>query len=105
MLDAIKQIVVTEKSSKNNDKGVYVFKVKDNATKIDIKNLIKELYGASVETVKIINVPPKTKLGKKRNSVVKRHSYKKAIVKIKEGKTIDLNVFAKDQEKKEKKSK
>jgi len=70
------------------ERNQYVFKVFPDANKIEIKKAIKEIYGADVEEVRIINVPRK----KRRRGRIEgwRKGYKKAIVKIKEGQTIEI---------------
>jgi large subunit ribosomal protein L23 len=100
----IKEPVTTEKSTMHSDKAKYAFKVNKDATKIEIKNAIKEIYGVEVEKVSIINVRPKTRLMKGKNLFMKRKWGKKAIIRIKGGKAIDVTKF-KDVKKEPKKKK
>lgn len=80
--------VVTEKSTDLQKENVYVFKVPLNATKIDIKNAVEELFNVRVEKVRTLRVNPK--LRKWRGRVIgKTKRWKKAIVKLKEGHSID----------------
>ena len=97
MYELIKKAVITEKSSEKNDKGVYVFMVSADANKIEIKKTIKAIYNADVKSVNIVKMPRKTRLGRKRLPVTKRSQYKKAIITLKNNKTIDINVFAKEE--------
>lgn len=97
MYDIIKKPVITEKAAVMNDKGVYIFQVDNSANKVEVKNAIKAMYGVEVESVRIVSVPSKTRLGKKGKSMVKRRSYKKAIISLKGKKTIDINVLSTDK--------
>lgn len=79
---------IAEKATELTKKNQYVFKIWPQANKTEVKKAIEELYGVKVLAVKIINVPAKKRrLG--RVSGWKR-GYKKAIVRIKEGQTIEV---------------
>ena len=86
---AIIQSIITEKSSRIQEKGTYTFLVKPAATKVDIKNAVKMVYGAEVKDVRIINSPKKTRLIGRGRLWTKRPSFKKAIITLKAGKSID----------------
>jgi large subunit ribosomal protein L23 len=63
----LKKPITTEKtSSLSLIKNVYVFDVMKNATKIDIKKAISEIYGLEVAEVNVINTREKFKYGRKR---------------------------------------
>lgn len=69
----------------------YTFLVHPEATKIDVKRAVEELFGVKVEKVWMVNLPPKIK--KYRHSNIphlKRKRTKKAIVKLKEGYKLDI---------------
>lgn len=83
--------VVTEKSSQAQTSGQYTFLVNKDASKIDVKNAVKELYGVDVESVRTIITPRKVRLLKGRYEMIKRPNYKKAIVTLKGKKAIDPN--------------
>ncbi len=83
------QSVLTEKSSRGQEKGQYSFVVNRTATKIDIKNAIKAIYGADVQAVRTMLVPKKTRYIKGRYLWAKRPVYKKAIVTLKGKQSID----------------
>lgn len=83
------QSVTTEKSSKEQEKGKYTFVVSRTATKIDIKNAVKTLYGADVDTVRTMLVPSKTRYIKGRYLWAKRPVHKKAIITLKGKQSID----------------
>ncbi len=83
--------LLTEKSYKDADKDKktkkkYFFKVNVKATKIDIKMSIAKLYAVSVDKVNVLRVAWKWRANRK----VVRKPYKKAIVTLKDGQSIDL---------------
>lgn len=88
---AIIKSVVTEKSSRGQEKGKYTFKVRLDASKIEVKKEIKELYGVDVDTVKTSILQSKIRIVGAKRQLVKRAKYKKAIVTLKDKKTIDPN--------------
>jgi len=83
--------IVTEKSSIGQETGQYIFLVSKDATKIDVKRAVKEIYGADAAKVRMIIVPVKTRFVGKGREIKKRKIYKKAIVTLKNNKTIDPN--------------
>ncbi len=89
----LKKPIVTEKTSNLElTNNTYVFEVSKDATKIDIKKSILELYGIEVASVNILNTRAKFKFGKKWTQVRKRES-KKAYVTLKDTKAkIDFSV-------------
>ena len=90
--DILKRPIVTEKSNyQNSDLHQYVFEVLDEATKVMVKDAVETLFDVSVVRINIINVPPKrTRRWKSRLVMVRRSGYKKAIVTLIQGDTIDL---------------
>ncbi len=91
--DLIKKPHVSEKTFNLSNKNQYVFIVSDKANKSEIKKAIKNLYKVLVVSVNVVSVPSKPKRFKGRLSV--KSGYKKAIVKLAEGNTIDLMKEAK----------
>ncbi|MCH7604770.1 50S ribosomal protein L23 [Patescibacteria group bacterium] len=80
---------ITEKATILTEENKYVFKVFPDATKGLVKDSVEEVYGVDVESVRIINIPPKkVRLGKRREGIKK--GYKKAVVKVKEGQKIEI---------------
>ena len=78
----LKKPIATEKASiLELNTNTYVFEVSSDATKIDIKKAILELYGVSVSSVNILNTRQKFKHGKKGMQIRKR-STKKAYVTL-----------------------
>lgn len=81
--------VVTEKTTRRREvKNEVVFKVARDANKIQIRHAVEELFDVSVRTVRTMAVTGKLKrLGRFEG---KRASWKKAIVTLREGDTIEF---------------
>ena len=87
--DIIKAPIITEKSSDLAKNNVIVFSVDVKANKTQIKQAIEKVYNVKVDSVNTINVKPKKKrVGRYTGKTVK---VKKAIVKLSEGSSIELN--------------
>ena len=87
--DIIKAPIITEKSSDLAQNNVITFSVDIKANKTQIKQAIEKIFDVKVESVNTINVKPRKKrVGK---YVGKTNKVKKAIVKLKEGSSIELN--------------
>ena len=87
--DIIKAPIITEKSSNLAANNVITFSVDIRANKTQIKQAIENIFDVKVESVNTINVKPKKKrVGR---YVGKTNKVKKAIVKLKEGSSIELN--------------
>ena len=79
---------VTEKATMVADKmNQIVFKVRKNATKMQVKDAIEAMFKVNVKDVNILNVKGKTKRAS-RNSIGKRPDWKKAYVSIQAGQEI-----------------
>ena len=87
--DIISQAILSEKSTIIKEKeNTYTFKVNPLANKLEIKRAIESAFSVKVADVKTINVKGKTKrLGRYEG---KRSSWKKAIIKLKEGNAIEI---------------
>ena len=79
---------ITEKSTEGSERNQFTFRVARDATKVEIKSGIEELFGVSVTKVNTINMRGKVK--RFRGRLGKRAAYKKAIVTIAEGQSIDI---------------
>ena len=81
--------LITEKSSAAyQDRGEYTFEVHPDATKTQIRSAIEVLFGVKVTGVWTSNQRGKEKrMGK---TVGRRPNWKKAIVKLREGDTIEI---------------
>ena len=83
LLKIILGVRSTEKSTRIQAKGQYVFKVAIDSTKTEIKLAVKQLFNAEVESVGIVNVKAKTRrVGAIKGS---RKRWKKAYVALKQG--------------------
>jgi large subunit ribosomal protein L23 len=79
--------VFTEKAIQDNeDSGLFVFKVHPQANKIDVKKAIQTIYDVEVANVRMMKVPSKGRANRK----TVRKAYKKAMIRMKDGKTIEL---------------
>jgi large subunit ribosomal protein L23 len=88
IFDKIKSLVYTEKSNKQLVDNKYHFQVDDSCTKSEVASLVKKVFGVEVTKVNIINTNSKTKRFKGIEG--KSKAYKKAIVTLKEGQTINF---------------
>ena len=87
--------IITEKATKLGEKFTYAFYVNRKATKIDVKQAIKEVYGQDVAKVRMMTNPSKTKIIK-RALVDKRPSMKKALITLKGKKKLDVTRISKE---------
>ena len=88
LYDKILSPFVTEKSTNLSDQNKIIFKVPNKTNKINLKKNIEKIFKVSVTKINIINKQPRKKIvrGKK----VKVMGYKKAIITLKKGQSIDL---------------
>lgn len=85
--------IITEKMTAISEKlNQYGFIVDKNANKIQIKKAVNEIYGVEVESVNTMNFSGKTKSRNTKAGFItgKTNSFKKAIVTLSEGETIDF---------------
>ena len=90
--DVLRRPIVTEKSNYQSGKlGQYVFEVAPAATKSQIKEAVETLFDVQVERVNVMKAPPKrSRRARSRRLLVRHAGYKKAVVTLAEGQTIDL---------------
>ena len=88
LYDKILSPLVTEKSTNLSEQNKIVFKVPSKANKKNIKNNIEKIIKVNVTKVNIINKQNRTKLTRGRK--VKVSGFKKAIITLKKGQSIDL---------------
>ena len=90
--DILRRPVVTEKSSfQSNKLNQVVFEVDTKANKTMIKEAVEAIFDVKVERVNIINLPMKRKVsGAGRRTVARRQAYKKAIITLAAGDSIDV---------------
>lgn len=85
--------ILTEKANAQQEKlKRYAFKVSRKANKLEIKKAVEDFYGVSVTEVNTLVSPGKNKTKFTKAGFVKgvRPAYKKALVTLAEGDTIDL---------------
>ena len=87
-IDSIRSPIITEKATILSEQNKTVFKVHEKANKRIIKKNIEKLFKVNVVKVNIINQKTKIKLKQGRKSY--KTGYKKAIVTLKKGQSIDL---------------
>lgn len=87
--DIIKGLHITEKASMLAQENKYIFRVQKSANKIEAKKAVEGIYNVNVEDVKIINA--KSKVKTRGNTRGTRSGFKKAIVTIKQGESIDFS--------------
>ena len=80
--------VVSEKSYSLQEDRKYTFKVHKDAHKTQVRQAVEELFGVNVESVNILKVQAKPK--RRGMSVGKRPGWKKAIVQVRQGQTIEI---------------
>ena len=86
--DIIYSPVITEKSMAERSNNVYVFKVAKNASKDEIKKAVEEAFKVSVKNVNTLNTKAKKRRVGRYSGMTK--TYKKAIVTLNSGSSIDL---------------
>ena len=87
-LDSIKSPVITEKATGLSEQNKVIFKVHENASKSSIKKNIEKIFKVNVTKINIIKKQSKNKFTRGRK--VKIKGYKKAIITLKKGQSIDL---------------
>ena len=85
--------ILTEKANGQQEKlRRYAFKVDRRANKLEIKSAIEQFYGVNVLEVNTLVVPGKNKTRSTKAGIISgiKSGYKKALVTVAEGETIDL---------------
>jgi large subunit ribosomal protein L23 len=89
--DILRRPIITEKTNYQSGKlNQYVFEVDRKATKAQIKEAVEALFDVEVVRVNVTNAPAKRSRRRNRRLLVRRPGYKKAIVALKPGDTIDV---------------
>jgi large subunit ribosomal protein L23 len=80
--------VVSEKSYELIEQRKYAFRVHPDAHKTQIRQAVEELFDVHVQAVNVVKVQPKPK----RRGLIRgqRPGWKKAIVQLREGETIEI---------------
>tara|TARA_B100001123_G_C15276211_1_gene1012267 strand:+ start:173 stop:466 length:294 start_codon:yes stop_codon:yes gene_type:complete len=87
-LDTIISPAITEKATSLSEYNKVVFKVHKGANKNSIKKSIEKIFKVNVIKINTINLKGKTKFVRGKKSI--KSGYKKAIVTLKKGQSIDL---------------
>ena len=88
LYDKIISPLVTEKSTNLSEQNKIVFKVPSSANKVNLKSNIEKIFKVNVTKINIINKQNRVKTTRGRK--VKVSGYKKAIITLKKGQSIDL---------------
>ena len=88
LYDKVLSPLVTEKSTNMSEQNKIVFKVPTGANKKNLKTNIEKIFKVNVTKINIINKKNRTKIT--RGKKVKVQGYKKAIITLKKGQSIDL---------------
>ena len=88
LYDKILSPMVTEKSTNLSEQNKIVFKVPSSANKKNLKTNIEKIFKVNVTKINIINKSGRTKLTRGRK--IKISGFKKAIITLKKGQSIDL---------------
>jgi large subunit ribosomal protein L23 len=88
LYDKILSPLVTEKTTIMSEQNKIVFKVPSSANKKNLKINIEKIFKVNVIKINIINKQNRTKLT--RGKKVKVSGFKKAIITLKKGQSIDL---------------
>jgi large subunit ribosomal protein L23 len=86
--DVIESPVITEKSTMASEHGKYLFNVRLDASKTDIRQAVEALF--NVKVTKINTLVRQGKIKRFRNIKGQKSDVKKAVVTLAEGQSIDL---------------
>ena len=87
-LDTVIHPIITEKATSLSENNKVVFKVRDDASKKTIKKNIEKIFKVNVLKVNTITKKSKSKII--RGKIGYKKGYKKALVTLKKGQSIDL---------------
>tara|TARA_B100001029_G_C14796823_1_gene304933 strand:- start:199 stop:492 length:294 start_codon:yes stop_codon:yes gene_type:complete len=88
-LDTIKSPIVTEKATGLSEQNKVIFKVHADASKKSIKKNIEKIF--KVKVIKVNTIKKKRKMKLVRGKVGFKKGFKKAIITLKKGQSIDLS--------------
>ena len=92
LTEVLRRGVVTEQSMRLQEQNQYTFEVALKANKIDVRRAVETIFRVNVVSVNIMRMPGKPKMLRRRGSAprpVVAREWKKAIVTLREGQTID----------------
>jgi large subunit ribosomal protein L23 len=85
--------IITEKATSDSELfNRYAFVVNKKANKLEIKNAVEKAYGVTIENVRTMNYPVQRNTKYTKSGIVQamKGGYKKAIVQLAEGESIDF---------------
>ena len=88
LADVIRRPLITEKATSLSENNKVVFKVRDDASKKTIKKNIEKIF--KVNVIKVNTITKKSKSKIIRGKIGYKKGYKKALVTLKKGQSIDL---------------
>ena len=86
--EVLRRPLITEKNTSMQVNSKFVFEVDRNANKVQVKEAVEKAYEVKVVSVNVINV--EGKMRRMGRNQVKGPSWKKAIVTLEQGQTIEL---------------
>ncbi|OGE29685.1 50S ribosomal protein L23 [Candidatus Daviesbacteria bacterium RIFCSPHIGHO2_01_FULL_40_11] len=86
----LKRPVITEKSMKLAQSGLYTFEIGKDATKPMVAKEVAKRFNVKVLEVKVVNVKGKTRQQKRVRKVYNLPGFKKALVQVKKGEKIAI---------------
>ncbi len=92
LYDVIRRPLITEKTTEMVEaQNKYVFEVARNANKIQVKEAVEEIFDLEGKVVKVSTMQMPAKRGRRgRNQYIRARAWKKAIVTLEAGVTIEL---------------
>ncbi len=90
--EVLRRPLVTEKSSYQSGKlGQYTFEVAEDANRTMVKDAVETIFDVKVVRVNVLNAPAKRgRRAKSRKLLVRKSGFKKAIVTLAEGQTLEI---------------
>ena len=90
--EVLRRPIMTEKSSRQSAKlGQYAFEVASDATRTMVKDAVETMFDVTVAGVNILNTPAKRgRRARSRRLLVRKVGFKKAIVTLAEGETLEI---------------
>ena len=81
---------ITEKAMRSSEKNVYAFEVARSATKYEVRDAVKALYGVTPVKINIVNKAPRQFKHANTRRIRTEHGIKKAYVYLKKGDSLSL---------------
>lgn len=81
---------ITEKAVRMTEQNIYTFEVRPDASKYDIRDAVREIFGVTPKRVNIVKNKTRSRMSRLRGRTVTERGITKAYVYLKEGDRIDL---------------